>query len=106
MHRVLVIADCPGFRGRLRGILQARSLVVLEAGDVLAGLQRAVEDAPVLLVSGCDSPVAERRARRAGAMGVIPRVFDEAPLLERIQPFLALDTGPGGVGGNPARASL
>ncbi len=134
MRSVLVIDDCPVFRDRLRRTLQPRSFFVLEAGDVLAGLQRAVEDAPdlivmaqglsgldgfeacerlsldpasrstpILLVTGCDSPATRSRARRAGALGVIPRAVDEARLLSTIGSALQLAAMPRIAVGNPAR---
>ena len=50
MQRVLVVDDCPVSRARLCRMLKRRAFFVLEAGDVLAGLQRAVEDGPDLIL--------------------------------------------------------
>lgn len=52
MATVLVIDDRRVFRDRARLVLQREGLAVIEARDALAGLQRAVEDAPdVVLVA-------------------------------------------------------
>ena len=134
MYRVLVIDDCPGFRDRLRRVLQPQAIAVLEAGDVLAGLQRAVEDAPdlivmaqrlsgldgfeacerlsldpasrstpILLVTSCELPATESRARRAGAMDVIPRAFEEEHLLSRVRFALRVVTLARVAGSNQSR---
>lgn len=50
MARVLVIDDCGAFRSAIRFILERDGFDVLEARDALAGLQRAVEDAPDLVL--------------------------------------------------------
>lgn len=123
MVRVLVIDDCPDFRARVRRIAQTQRRRVLEAADVLAGLQRAVEDAPdliliahalsgldglaaceqiaedpasraipILLISDGDPAAVEGRARRAGAVGVIPRSIGDPALLARIRSAPALAT--------------
>lgn len=52
MALVLLVDDDPVFRGAARCRLEALGLRVLEAGDVLAGLQRAVEDAPACVIVG------------------------------------------------------
>ncbi len=46
MPRVLLIDDSPDFRAWARCTLEREGLEVIEARDALAGLQRAVEDAP------------------------------------------------------------
>lgn len=50
MPKVLVIDDCPAFRKGSRATLQNEGFEVIEARDALAGLQRAVEDAPDLIL--------------------------------------------------------
>ncbi len=48
--KLLVLGECPDFRSRMRFILECDGHRVLEARDALAGLQRAVEDAPQLIL--------------------------------------------------------
>jgi two-component system alkaline phosphatase synthesis response regulator PhoP len=48
--KVLVIDDCQEFRAWARFVLERDGLKVIEARDGLAGLQRAVEDTPNLIV--------------------------------------------------------
>ena len=50
MARVLVIEDRQDFRAWARCTLEREGLIVLEARDGLAGLQRSVEDAPDLVI--------------------------------------------------------
>ena len=50
MAKLLIIDDCPYFRQWACFILEREGHEVLEARDGLAGLQRAVEDAPALIL--------------------------------------------------------
>lgn len=54
MARVLVIDDCREFRDFARFVLEGEGLEVIEARDALAGLQRAVEDGPDLVLVALD----------------------------------------------------
>ncbi len=51
MKRVLLIDDRPVFRLRAERRLRASGHLVLTAGDPVAGLQRAIEDAPDLVAA-------------------------------------------------------
>ena len=76
MASVLLIDDCPDFRGWARCTLEREGLEVIEARDALAGLQRAVEDRPDCVVvaaslAGLDGfDVAERIASAPEAAGL------------------------------------
>lgn len=50
MMKVLVVDECPVFRETARCILECEGFEVLEARDGLAGMQRALEDTPDLIV--------------------------------------------------------
>ena len=56
MSRVLVIDACPDFRAAARGAFDRAGFDVVEASDALAGLQRAVEDEPDVIVVDADLP--------------------------------------------------
>ena len=83
--RVLVIDDSQDFRAWARCELEREGLVVLEARDGLAGLQRSVEDAPDLVIvseslTGLDGvEVTERLAGEPATSGLPVLVVSERP---------------------------
>lgn len=84
MARVLVIDDCQEYLDRAKRILQCEGLEVIEARDVLAGLQRAVEDVPDLVLvseslSGMNGlEVCERIANEPTSRGIPVLVMADA----------------------------
>ncbi len=95
--RVLVVDECPDFRELARCILECEGFEVFEARDALAGLQRAVEESPDLILldlglSGLDGAEVCRRLRDDGATNTTPIVIwsSSADAIER---KLALEAG-------------
>lgn len=89
MASLLLIDDCPDFRAWARCVLEREGFTVIEARDALAGLQRAVEDAPDCIVvaedlSGLDGlDVAARLADEPATRGLPVLVAGEATDPER-----------------------
>ncbi len=89
LARVLVIDECQEFRDWAAVVLQSEGFDVIETRDMLAGLQRAVEDSPDLVVlSGYFSAldgleVCERIANDPASRGIpiIVVADDSAPRL-------------------------
>ena len=98
---VLLIDDCPDFRGWARCTLEREGLEVIEARDALAGLQRAVEDRPDCVVvaaslAGLDGfDVAERIARAPETAGL--PVLLSCDRLEPVSRGAARDAGASGL---------